>query len=75
MELDNFMPAIEACHSSGRARVHACRKKPAEGPPALPKAGAKPEGEATDLSPFFSIVCIYFLRFSPKNRVSSPKTT
>jgi len=33
-----------------------------------------PKGETIDLIAF-TVACFYFLRFQPKNRVSSPQTT
>jgi hypothetical protein len=41
---------------------------------ALPKAGAKPKRETTDLIAF-ACAFIFFLQIQPKNRMSSPQPT
>jgi hypothetical protein len=57
----------------GRARLSRTAKAD-RNPAVRPKVGAEPKGEATD-SMAFALSFYFFLRFLPKNRMSSPETT
>jgi hypothetical protein len=69
-----FQPRVQASRKAATAL-------PKTGPPTsvFARWGVTPErspkGEASDLLPLLLGLYIFFLRFPPKNRMSSPKTT
>jgi hypothetical protein len=80
---------FQPCHLPGRAHLEGCAEnpvtsrkstplgcaenKPGRGPPLCRRPERSPKGEATDLIAF-AFAFIFFLRFQPKNRMSSPRT-
>jgi hypothetical protein len=66
------MEAHATKRKNGRARLQACQKSQAAGPTALPNAGAKAEGEATE-SIAFAVAHVFLSSFSAQKSHVKPQ--